>query len=124
MLKSILHTVLSLIILLNGMVYSVIQADFHMNRKEIAALFCVNQDQPELECNGKCELTKRLDKAQDQEEDHGRFAFEELVLTYTMPVTAFNIIPVWTSIDPVFGDLDENQNLLLNAYDFFHPPQS
>jgi hypothetical protein len=62
MLKSILHTVLSLIILLNGMVYSVIQADFHMNRKEIAALFCVNQDRPELECIGKCELTKRLDK--------------------------------------------------------------
>jgi hypothetical protein len=102
----------------------VIQADFHLNRKEITALFCINQDQPELECNGKCELGRRLDRAQDQEENQQDFAFEGLLLIYGMPVTAFNIIPVWTPIDPVFGDLDENQNRLLNAYDFFHPPKS
>jgi len=124
MLKISLHIFLSLIIVLNGMMYSVIQADFHLNRKEIKALFCINQDQPELECNGKCELGRRLDQAQDQEENQQDFAFEGLLLIYGMPVTAFNTIPVWTSIDPVFGDLDENQNRLLNAYDFFHPPKS
>jgi hypothetical protein len=124
MLKSSLHIFLSLIIVLNGMIYSVIEAEFFMNRKEITALFCINQDQPELECNGKCELGRRLDQAQDQEENQQEFAFEGLLLIYAMPVTAFNIIPVWTSIDPVFGDLDENKNMLPNAYDFFHPPQS
>lgn len=124
MLKSCLHIFLSPVIVLNGMMYSVIQADFHLNRKEIAALFCINQDRPELECNGKCELDRRLDQAQDKDENHQEFAFEGLLLTYSMPVAAFNIKPVWTSVDPIFGDLDENQNRLLNAYDFFHPPQS
>lgn len=124
MLKSSLHIFLSPVIVLNGMMYSVIQADFHLNRKEITALFCINQDRPELECNGKCELDRRLDQAQDKDENHQEFTFEGLLLTYSMPVAAFNIKPVWTSVDPIFGDLDENQNRLLNAYDFFHPPQS
>ncbi|MCH6232931.1 hypothetical protein [Cognataquiflexum rubidum] len=123
MLKSTLHIVFSLIFLLNGMAYSVIQANFHMNREEISALFCINQDRPELECNGKCELAKRLDQAQDQEENQQKVAFEGFLLIYSMPVTAFNILPIWKSIDLVFGDLDENQNQLLNIDDFFHPPQ-
>ncbi|MCL6260238.1 hypothetical protein M3O96_14145 [Aquiflexum sp. TKW24L] len=123
MLKSTIHIVFSLIFLLNGMVYSVIQVDFHMNREEISALFCINQDRPELECNGKCELAKRLDQAQDQEKNQQKVAFEGFLLIYSMPVTAFNILPIWKSIDLVFGDLDENQNQLLNIDDFFHPPQ-
>jgi hypothetical protein len=37
--KSILHITLSIIILLNGMSYSLIQLDFSLNREQIAELF-------------------------------------------------------------------------------------
>lgn len=50
------------------LVHSVIKVHFDLNRSEIAALFCVNKDKPELHCNGQCELMKRLNAQEDQNE--------------------------------------------------------
>tara|TARA_Y100000782_G_C10189272_1_gene269374 strand:+ start:7658 stop:8032 length:375 start_codon:yes stop_codon:yes gene_type:complete len=50
------------------LVHSVIKVHFDLNRSEIAELFCVNKDKPELHCNGQCELMKRLNAQEDQNE--------------------------------------------------------
>lgn len=34
--------------------------NYTLNKTEIAASFCVNKDNPELKCNGKCHLKKSL----------------------------------------------------------------
>lgn len=33
---------------------------FYANQVEIAELFCVNKDKPQLQCNGQCHLKKEL----------------------------------------------------------------
>lgn len=35
-------------------------AYFQLNIDEIIEKYCVNKDKPQLECNGKCHLTKQL----------------------------------------------------------------
>ncbi len=42
-------------------------AGFELNRKYIAAELCVNKNKPELHCNGKCYLMKKLKQAQEKE---------------------------------------------------------
>ena len=45
---------------------------FELNRKYIAAQFCENKNKPELHCNGKCYLMKKLKQAKDKEEKQER----------------------------------------------------
>ncbi len=50
-----------------GMKEVVIHAVFRINQDAIAAAFCINQEKPELKCQGKCFLQERLDAAKDAE---------------------------------------------------------
>ena len=66
----LLIMVLALLSLLQPFQKDFITAGFYLNRDFIAANFCENQDQPELHCDGICQLRKSLKEAaeQDQEE--------------------------------------------------------
>jgi hypothetical protein len=45
------------------MIYGVfVQVHFYANQKEIVAIECENKDRPEMNCNGKCFLSKQLAK--------------------------------------------------------------
>lgn len=44
-----------------------IYAEFKINQKYIAAALCENRDKPEMHCNGKCYLMKKLKDAQEKE---------------------------------------------------------
>jgi hypothetical protein len=54
-----------LLLALLGQTFSsgVIVADFYANQDAIARNLCVNRDKPQMHCNGRCQLCKRL--AQD-----------------------------------------------------------
>jgi hypothetical protein len=41
-------------------------AYYEWNINEIEALYCVNKDQPELCCKGKCYISKKLDEPSQQ----------------------------------------------------------
>ncbi|MBB5634928.1 hypothetical protein HDF26_002396 [Pedobacter cryoconitis] len=47
-------------------------AGFEMNEGYIAKELCVNKDKPQLHCNGKCYLMKKLKQAEEKEQkqDH------------------------------------------------------
>ncbi len=45
---------------------------FEANQKYIAAKLCVNRDKPQLHCNGRCYLMKKLKQAQDKEQKQER----------------------------------------------------
>lgn len=34
--------------------------DFYLNREAIAEALCINQDKPEMQCNGSCALKEKL----------------------------------------------------------------
>lgn len=47
-------------------------AGFELNKKFIVTEFCINKNKPELHCNGKCYLMKKLKQAQQKEEKQDR----------------------------------------------------
>ncbi len=46
----------------------IIQADFFLNQSYIAKNLCVNRDKPQMHCEGKCYLTKKLNEQQNQDQ--------------------------------------------------------
>lgn len=44
-----------------------VYAEFKANQKYIAAALCENRDKPQMHCNGKCYLMKKLKEAEEKE---------------------------------------------------------
>lgn len=47
-------------------------AGFEMNQNYIAKELCVNKDKPQMHCNGKCYLMKKLKQAEEKEQKQER----------------------------------------------------
>lgn len=124
MLKALLHSALILLILLNGMGYTLIQTHFYLDREEITALYCVNKDKPELKCDGKCELGKRLAEAKNQEDSKTEITLEELRLVFIKQVTLAPLVHYSNVNLALFYISFYTKNLTVgSSMDFFHPPQ-
>jgi hypothetical protein len=78
-----------------------IWASFKVNQEFIAKTLCINRDKPEMQCKGKCHLTKKI--AEDKEESPQKIplsqpdeqkqvlAFNEILhfeIKFTKPVPA------------------------------------
>ncbi|PYF72934.1 hypothetical protein B0O44_105309 [Pedobacter nutrimenti] len=85
-----------------------IEAGFEMNQAYIARELCVNKDKPQLHCNGKCYLLKKLKQAEEKEQKQERQAqknttLEALVVqpflfrNFSVPLLALHI-PLCTGI--------------------------
>ncbi|TFV97159.1 hypothetical protein E4S40_00450 [Algoriphagus kandeliae] len=121
--KILAHSLFIPLILLNGMGYTLIQVHFYADREEITALYCVNKDKPELECNGQCELGKRLKKASEAQENGEEITLEELNLQY-LPIPESSLALSKRAVFPIIQNsypyLTNGRDIMV---DFFHPPQ-
>lgn len=67
MFKQVLAYVLVLTTLAANCTQLFVYAGFEINQKYIAAELCVNRNRPELHCNGKCYLMRKLKQAEQKE---------------------------------------------------------
>ncbi|WP_233260724.1 hypothetical protein [Pedobacter sp. HMWF019] len=62
-----------------------IYAGFELNKNYIASALCENRDKPQLHCNGKCYLMKKLKQAEEKEKSQNRESqknhFQEALIT-------------------------------------------
>jgi hypothetical protein len=77
--KTVAHIVLAFTILLHGMVYSVIQGNFLLNKTELIERYCINKAKVEMSCEGKCYLSKKLKEAKANQENQ---ATDEITLEF------------------------------------------
>lgn len=45
-------------------------ADYVIHQEYIAEVLCINKEEPELKCNGKCHLAKELNKSENSEKEN------------------------------------------------------
>lgn len=72
--------------------------DYALNQEFIAEVLCVNQDKPELQCNGKCYLKEKLEQeaAQEQQDQNSSRTSEKenlfvaTVFAYEQPASFSN----------------------------------
>ncbi|MDQ6477606.1 hypothetical protein [Dyadobacter sp. LHD-138] len=77
-------------------------AYFHFNRDYIARVLCENRDKPQLNCDGKCYLAKKLKQQQDKQdkETTERVQNSPVLQLFTQPVFAFDFL----HSESFFGD--------------------
>jgi len=63
-------------------------ASFVINQDYIAEFFCVNQDKPELDCNGKCYLMQKLEEQNEEKRQNlPSIAMEEYPIGFVKFIT-------------------------------------
>jgi len=72
MLKRYLSIFLLLVMISGNFSRFFIYAGFEINRTYIAQALCENRDKPELHCNGKCFVKKKLKEAEEKEKKQER----------------------------------------------------
>lgn len=48
----------------------VVLLDFYLNQDYIAKNFCINRAAPEMHCNGKCQLARKIKEEEKKEKDN------------------------------------------------------
>lgn len=98
---------------------------FKVNQEQIIAEKCENKAKPMLHCNGKCYLSKQLEKLEQKEQNHN---------SKTNPFNhnlKFEYIPTLLEINMLFVEIESNkkdffQNKIQAIKEFsghiFHPP--
>ncbi|MBT9393856.1 hypothetical protein KLP40_11845 [Hymenobacter sp. NST-14] len=85
---------LAVLILLQTFSRELLVLDYQARKAEITRLFCVNQDKPQLHCNGKCHLGKQLRKAADAESKAPASGFAKIKYEVLSPLPGFALRPV------------------------------
>lgn len=118
----IFSIVLTTLLLFNSTRASLTYAYYTLDPIGFIEILCENQDQPELECNGKCQL-KKVAKSQNQEQKtpESIVDFKELILFSN----TINSIVLNEETDLKKQKITTYQNLysFSNIDTCFHPPR-
>lgn len=113
---------LTTLLLFNGMRVTLNYGYYHIDTIGFIEAFCVNQEKPELKCNGKCHL-KKISKAQDKDQKtpESIVDFKELLLfTMVMEPIVFQQKILLKKQNP---NTYHNLYSYSNINDCFHPPK-
>ena len=119
--KKVFAILLSLSFLLQCSGYLLIYIDFIANQDYIAKNLCENRNRPEMKCNGKCQLCKRL-KVEDKKQNKGLPALKTLKLfaLYSSPKNTFKFSPFNDAY--IFASLYLNDISSSHERAVFRPP--
>jgi len=121
MLRRLIAVILLLALISSNLSSLFVYAEFKTNQKYIAAVLCENKDKPQLNCQGKCYLMKKLKEAEDkekkQENTSQKKAAYDLFFIARMEQVALPVI-LTVKVQPV------NSNIGLSTFDseILHPP--
>ena len=97
----------------------IIEADFVINQKQIAAELCENRDNPGSDCAGRCQLKKQLEKNSQPES-----AQQIRELSPFITPGAILVSHLQVAATPA-GTKEVDENLLQRPVgEIFHPPGS
>ncbi len=95
--------------------------DYVVNHDYIVEFLCINQDKPELNCDGKCYLMQQLE-AQKEEKKQNLPAID--LQEYPIGFVSFVAIVAVSDAPKILKKTISysNQYSFLTSYSYFHPP--
>lgn len=87
-------TILIIIVSLFSLKSGLLMSYYFAFTENFIERFCENKNQPELECDGKCFLSKMLDKAPAEDHQSQMFFFVEHDLIYVFDLSIASISPI------------------------------
>lgn len=103
---------------------SVIKLAFKANQDYIATNFCENKNKPEMHCNGRCVLAKKLKQAEQNEEKQRTENMAKAVLLYFCKMHRLDVNDPLSDLRPIgFNPFYLHFKPSFFANDIFKPPQ-
>lgn len=121
-----MKTLFSVAVLFTVMLHSfsnlLIIGGYYINKNYIAENLCENKAKPELQCEGKCHLTKQLKASEEKTGEDNPPVFEESTPLMYCHTNDIRLSPL--PDNPAFFGLFQNSFYsYTSADDIFHPPQ-
>lgn len=100
-------------------------AYYHANKDYIARVLCQNRDKPELHCDGKCYLAKKLKATQDRQDKETTERVQSLptLALFCNDLTAFQFLPVWLATGPTVLSVYRSTAYTAPLAGLFRPPR-
>ena len=99
--------------------------DYAVNYDYILYNHCEYKSKPELNCNGKCHLTKQLAKASESSSENSsekKIAFEQTEIVFFQEIPSVEMRQIYFLNKTSIGNNYSNLYFHLNDCAFFHPP--
>lgn len=93
---------------------------YSLNIEYIINELCENKDKPELKCNGKCYLKKKMGEA-DKAEKQSAEIFKQIEFPVFIPHLSLSLNPEYILIENTVPELKNLYSHILNNK-IFHPP--
>jgi hypothetical protein len=98
-----------------------VYAGFELNQDYIVSSLCVNRDKPQLHCNGKCYLLRKLKQAEEKEKNKDR-ENQRVFFQQAVVVERLQLDPCAFAILSSYGS-ESSFHLPKHSSDIFQPPQ-
>ena len=120
-LQRFISALLLLIFLVQTFDQSIIELNFLANRSYISKELCVNRDKPQMQCNGKCALSKQITQQEKQSEQSGNSKREKFEVQFFNLPEEINLTAHSSVINISYYELN---TCTLSEYKqtVFHPP--
>lgn len=94
--------------------------EYALNKDYIVEFLCINQDKPEMQCNGKCHLYKTVEKQQEKTPTSLEISLKEYPIGF-VKILNLNTNTTISSYPKKNFFYDLNYNYLFSS-SVFHPP--
>lgn len=100
-----------------------IYAGFELNQNYISSTLCENRNKPELHCNGKCYLMKKLEQAEEKEKKQAQEAQKKNFQDHYLirPNVSLTLPAYFIRKSPV---VEISFKLPKNTFELLQPPQT
>lgn len=100
----------------------IIIASFYSNQKYIAKNFCINKNNPNSRCCGKCQLTKKLNQEDNKDKQTQGRKSENKIEIASLNASAIKLYPISKCVTRLY---EPYQQRLFSSYSYicFHPPK-
>lgn len=96
-------------------------AGYELNKHYIIEKFCVNRDKPEMHCDGKCYLKKKLQQDQQRKNSESNINNRLDILLFCSEEES-PFVPVLNSSKYIFSGIPD-RFYTAPLFSFFHPPR-
>ncbi|MBK0383998.1 hypothetical protein I5M32_13600 [Pedobacter sp. SD-b] len=95
-------------------------AGYELNKNYIAKELCINKDKPEMHCNGKCFLNRKIAEAEKQQQSQERKTQKDL--TQQIMLIATFKINFYSLEKDIIESCYQNNYKFIKSTSFYHPP--
>lgn len=122
--KKTISVILLLIFSLQTFYSASVTLWFYVNQDTLSKKYCVNKYRPEMHCNGKCYLSKKIKAAEEKQEQQTPFQLKQWVETSPCTVSYIYYSLTISTEMQVLNPREINLYNFISLQPVFHPPSA